>query len=256
MRRERSARTAGARPKPSARINLPRPTGGHIDIYGDPDAQRIVVIVGRDDFLQDEELVGRLIGVLVARNVAVARYESHNAETQRRTTPHFARTWPRRWQVPLRSLVLVAIPSRWRHYSPRYRARTNSIAARAEALRAALSVFRERDVVLLARSAGARISTLVADDCGVKAVVALGYPFENPDEGPNPDRYRHLEHLRTPLLILQGSRDPYGGTTAKDKYRLSPTATLEFVDTDHSMELGPQAWESLSMRILDHVQMT
>lgn len=235
----------------SSRIRLPRPPGGHIDVYGDPEAQRIVLIVGRNDFLQDDDLVEQLILFLRDRGVTVGRYESRSAETRRLTTPPFARSWPRRWQLPARALLLIVFPTRWRSLSPRYRARTGAIPAQVDALRQALSALEGKQVFLLGRSAGARISTLLADECGVAGVAALGYPFENPKEGPNPDRYRHLETLRTPLIIFQGTRDTYGGIEASSRYPLSPTTTLEFVDTDHSMQMSDDAWAALRERLAD-----
>lgn len=234
-----------------SRIRLPRPPGGHIDIYGDPEAQRIVLIVGRNDFLQDDGLVEQLILFLRDRGVTVGRYESRSAETRRLTTPPFARSWPRRWQLPVRALLLVAFPARWRSFSPRYWARARAVPAQVSALRQALSTLEGKQVFLLARSAGARVSTLLADEYGVAGVAALGYPFENPKEGPNPDRYRHLETLRTPLIIFQGTRDTYGGVEASARYPLSPTTTLEFVDTDHSMQMSDDAWAALRERLAD-----
>lgn len=235
----------------SSRIRLPRPLGGHIDIYGDPEAQRIVLIVGRNDFLQDDDLVEQLILFLRDRGVTVGRYESRSAETRRLTTPPFARSWPRRWQLPARALLLVAFPARWRSFSPRYWTRTGAIPAQVSALRQALSTLEGKQVFLLARSAGARISTLLADECGVAGVVTLGYPFENPKEGPNPDRYRHLETIRTPLIIFQGTRDIYGGAEASARYPLSPTTNLEFVNTDHSMQMSDDDWARLLERLVD-----
>lgn len=253
MRRERSAKKADARPQPSARIKLPRPTGGHIDIYGDPDAQQIVLMVGRDDFLQDEELVGRLIAFFTARGRTVAQYQSRHEETRRLATPGFTRSWPRNVRGSMIAVRLLLHPDRWLYLVPGYWAYSKSVPSQAAALRVALRSFSGREVALLGRSAGARVCTLIADECGVKRVVALSYPFKHPKQPPDPDRYRHLADLRTSLLIVQGARDEYGGASVATLYALSSTTSVEVVDTDHNMHMREDSWQALTERIYTHL---
>lgn len=103
----------------------------------------------------------------------------------------------------------------------------------------------------MGRSAGARVATLIADAAGARGVVALGYPFENPKEGPNPDRYRHLASLGSRLLVIQGAHDEYGGRGAVENYSLSATGRLELVDTDHSMTMDESSWRNVRKQIVD-----
>ena len=68
------------------------------------------------------------------------------------------------------------------------------------------------------KSMGGRMASLLAQNSGatndlednlMDAVVCYGYPFHPPGK---PDRWRtsHLSHLACPLLIVQGTRDPFG----------------------------------------------
>jgi predicted alpha/beta-hydrolase family hydrolase len=63
------------------------------------------------------------------------------------------------------------------------------------------------------KSMGGRVASLVADelhDAGaVSGLVCLGYPFHPPGR-PEKLRTAHLLELRTPALICQGTRDPFG----------------------------------------------
>src|SRR5947209_5742628 len=57
------------------------------------------------------------------------------------------------------------------------------------------------------KSMGGRIASLIADQANVAGLVCLGYPF-HPVGKPDRLRVGHLRALRTPTLILQGTRDP------------------------------------------------
>jgi hypothetical protein len=89
-------------------------------------------------------------------------------------------------------------------------------------------------LVIGGKSLGGRIASLVADEVGARGLCCLGYPFHPPGR---PDRLRteHLAALRTPTLIVQGSRDALGDREEIAGYRLSPGIRIEFLeDGDHS----------------------
>jgi predicted alpha/beta-hydrolase family hydrolase len=91
-------------------------------------------------------------------------------------------------------------------------------------------------LVIGGKSMGGRIASLVADEAGVAALVCLGYPF-HPTGKPQQLRVAHLERLKTPTLIVQGERDPFG--TARDvaTYKLSPRIEVHWLaDGDHSFK--------------------
>src|SRR5260221_941768 len=86
------------------------------------------------------------------------------------------------------------------------------------------------------KSLGGRIASMVADGCGVRGLVCLGYPFHPPGK-PETTRTQHLEKLRTPALILQGSRDTFGKPEDVKKYKLSRSIRVEWLeDGDHSFK--------------------
>jgi predicted alpha/beta-hydrolase family hydrolase len=91
-------------------------------------------------------------------------------------------------------------------------------------------------MVIGGKSLGGRIASMVADEAGVLGLVCLGYPFHPPGQ-PARTRTRHLEKLKTPALILQGSRDTFGHPEEVAKYKLSRRIRIEWIeDGDHSFK--------------------
>ena len=91
-------------------------------------------------------------------------------------------------------------------------------------------------VAIGGKSMGGRMASMVADELGVRRLVCFGYPFYPPGQ-PEKLRTAHLEQLRTPTLILQGTRDPFGTEEEVSSYRLSRTIRLEWLrDGGHSLE--------------------
>lgn len=91
-------------------------------------------------------------------------------------------------------------------------------------------------LVIGGKSMGGRIASMVADEAAVRGVVCLGYPFHPPGR-PEKTRTKHLEHLRTPTLILQGTRDSFGRPEEVAGYKLSPAIRIEWLnDGDHSFK--------------------
>ncbi|MGB8684353.1 MAG: alpha/beta fold hydrolase [Candidatus Binatus sp.] len=91
-------------------------------------------------------------------------------------------------------------------------------------------------LVIGGKSMGGRIASMVADDVAVRGVVCLGYPF-HPAGKPEKTRTKHLETLRTPTLIVQGTRDSFGSPQDVGGYKLSPAIRIEWIeDGDHSFK--------------------
>ena len=90
-------------------------------------------------------------------------------------------------------------------------------------------------LVIGGKSMGGRMASLIADESGVAGLVCLGYPFHPPGR-PERLRTEHLAGIRTPTLILQGERDPFGTRDDVAGYELSPAIRLHWIeDGDHSL---------------------
>lgn len=83
------------------------------------------------------------------------------------------------------------------------------------------------------KSMGGRIASLIADETGAAGLVCLGYPFHPPGR-PESLRIAHLASLRTPTLICQGARDPFGNRAEVAGYSLGCAVRLHWIDDgDH-----------------------
>ena len=86
------------------------------------------------------------------------------------------------------------------------------------------------------KSLGGRIASMVADEMKVRGLVCLGYPFHPPGK-PERLRVKHLEAMRTPALILQGTRDTFGRRAEVEGYKLSKHVRVVWMeDGDHSFK--------------------
>lgn len=97
------------------------------------------------------------------------------------------------------------------------------------------------------KSLGGRMATMVADEMNVAGVVCFGYPFHPPGQ-PQKLRTKHLEALRTPALILQGERDPFGRPDEVAAYALSKSIRIEWLPAgDHSFK--PREEENIARAV-------
>jgi predicted alpha/beta-hydrolase family hydrolase len=86
------------------------------------------------------------------------------------------------------------------------------------------------------KSMGGRMATMIADEMNVRGVVCFGYPFHPPGK-PQQLRTAHLESLRTPTLIVQGTRDEFGSREEVGQYSLAPSIRFEWIrDGNHSLK--------------------
>jgi len=91
-------------------------------------------------------------------------------------------------------------------------------------------------LVIGGKSMGGRIASMVADEAGVSGLVCLGYPF-HPPGNPTRTRVKHLENLRTPTLIVQGTRDSFGLPADVLSYKLSKNIRIVWIESgDHSFK--------------------
>jgi predicted alpha/beta-hydrolase family hydrolase len=82
---------------------------------------------------------------------------------------------------------------------------------------------------------GGRMASMIADEVGARALVCFSYPWHPPGK-PEQPRTAHLKELRTPALILQGTRDPFGSPQEVASYTLSPSIRIDWLEGgDHSL---------------------
>lgn len=125
--------------------------------------------------------------------------------------------------------------------------------SRTEALmgeyRAALEMLKPAGRLLIGgKSLGGRVASMIADeafDAGtIHGLVCFGYPFHPPGK---PERLRtaHLDTLRCPALVFQGTRDPFGSRVEAGAYPLSTAITLHWLEGDHGLK--PRAGDSVTL---------
>jgi predicted alpha/beta-hydrolase family hydrolase len=86
------------------------------------------------------------------------------------------------------------------------------------------------------KSMGGRIASMIADEAGVAGLICLGYPF-HPVGKPDQLRVEHLRTIKTPTLILQGERDPFGSREEVPGYKLPLKIRVVWLkDGDHSFK--------------------
>ncbi|HET8932298.1 MAG TPA: alpha/beta family hydrolase [Polyangiales bacterium] len=103
---------------------------------------------------------------------------------------------------------------------------------------AALELAGQRGVsklVIGGKSMGGRMASMLADELGVRGLVCLGYPF-HPPARPDKTRVEHLAMLKTPCLIVQGTRDTFGTQADVRQYELSAAIRVNWVeDGNHDL---------------------
>jgi uncharacterized protein len=109
---------------------------------------------------------------------------------------------------------------------PEYRAAVQALAARGP-------------LIIGGKSMGGRVASMVVDDLQARGEAAgllcIGYPF-HPVGKPDALRTAHLAQLKTPALIAQGTRDPFGARDEVATYALSPAIEILWLeDGDHDL---------------------
>jgi predicted alpha/beta-hydrolase family hydrolase len=113
----------------------------------------------------------------------------------------------------------------------------NTQKALLEAWHEILKTYRsDKPCFIGGKSMGGRMASLMADEAQVDGLICMGYPFHPPGK---PDKLRtdHLADLKTPTLILQGSRDTMGSAEEVPGYDLGQSIEISWLaDGDHSFK--------------------
>lgn len=95
-------------------------------------------------------------------------------------------------------------------------------------------------LVIGGKSMGGRVASMAADrlhgEGRAAGLLCLGYPF-HPPEKPAQLRTAHLMELKTPALICQGTRDPFGTADEVPGYGLPERIEILWLeDGDHDLK--------------------
>ncbi|MAU41204.1 MAG: alpha/beta hydrolase [Kordiimonas sp.] len=93
-------------------------------------------------------------------------------------------------------------------------------------------------LVIGGKSMGGRMASLIADGAAVAGLVCLGYPFYAPGR-PEKPRIEQLQVMRTPTLMVQGTRDAMGSQEAVAAYNLPAQIGFHWAD-DGNHDLSPR----------------
>ncbi len=84
-------------------------------------------------------------------------------------------------------------------------------------------------VIVGGKSMGGRFASMLADELGARACICLGYPFHAPGK-EDQLRTAHFEAIKTPTLIVQGTRDPMGNRAKVEPLQLSENIKIHWVE--------------------------
>jgi predicted alpha/beta-hydrolase family hydrolase len=95
-------------------------------------------------------------------------------------------------------------------------------------------------LIIGGKSMGGRVASMAIDSLHaagkVSGLLCLGYPFHPPDK-PQQLRTAHLKDPKTPTLIVQGTRDPFGTLDEVPAYDLSSSIDILWLeDGDHDLK--------------------
>lgn len=95
-------------------------------------------------------------------------------------------------------------------------------------------------LIIGGKSMGGRVASMVADDLkasgAIVGLLCLGYPFHPPGK-PEQLRTKHLAALKTPTLVVQGTRDEFGTRDEVSVYSLSKAIDVFWLeDGDHDLK--------------------
>jgi hypothetical protein len=221
---------------------------------------KIIFLIGRDNSQKDDSLNHDLIEYLETTKHEIIWYEGdrwddpaskildqlHSFENKIKWLPYYLK------KINRRSLLLFYAIFHWSYFNYVSDRRNPSVEFRAQKLKKKiLTLGEKKEIIIICRSAGGRFVSCIADQIKIKHIICLGYPFKHPNEPIDSDRYIHLTNLKTPMLIIQGERDEYGGLDIIDKYILSQNIKLFFVDTNHNFKLSEDDWERVLNKVND-----
>ena len=206
--------------------------------------RKITLLIGREHLEKDSYLYTNILSEIKGIQFDVF----NDSYFRRRVYPYIAKVIPRfiRKQPIIISLYLqieekfysiILNPMDYKMHIA-FQKNPNDISLRIEKLARRLNnIPRDTEITLIGRSAGAIVATMVSLQHPIHKIISLGYPFKHPDFEEEAYRHEHLKKVNTPMLIIQGLQDIYGGKEIEKKYHFNSNTTIVFEDINHDFEL-------------------
>lgn len=220
---------------------------------------KIILLIGREHLEKDSYLYTDILSEI--KGIQFDVFNDSYSYLRRRVYPYIGKVIPRfiRKQPIIRSLYLqieeqiysiILNPKDYKMHVA-FQKNPNDIFLRIEKLARRLNkIPRDTEITLIGRSAGAIVATMVSLQHPIHKIISLGYPFKHPDFEEEAFRHEHLLQVNTPMLIIQGLQDVYGGQEIEKKYNFNSNTTIVFEDINHDFELT----EENRIRILKNIE--
>jgi predicted alpha/beta-hydrolase family hydrolase len=181
-------------------------------VTGDADARTHLILAHGAGAPMGSPFLTSMVGMIAAKGVTVHRFDFPYMATR-------ANGGPRR--PPPRAETLV---SDYCHAFAQCRARIGE----------------QSRLLIGGKSMGGRVACLAAADLAgahsIAGVVVIGYPLA-PARRSVGNRGRTIQQLAIPTLIVQGTRDPFGGPSAFEALNLPETVHMHWIeDGDHDLK--------------------
>ena len=221
--------------------------------------QKITLLIGREHLEKDSYLYTNILSEI--KGIQFDVFNDSYSYFRRRVYPYFTKAIPRliRKNPIVRSLYLqiekqfysiILNPNDYKMHIA-FQKNPNDISLRVEKLAKRLNKIPiDTEITLIGRSAGAIVATMVSLQHPIHKIISLGYPFKHPDFEEEAFRHEHLLQVNTPMLIIQGLQDVYGGQEIEKKYNFNSNTTIVFEDINHDFELT----EENRIRILKNIE--
>ena len=207
---------------------------------------KIILLIGREHLEKDSYLYTDILSEI--KGIKFDVFNESYSYFRKRVYPYIAKVIPRfiRKQPIIISLYLqieekfysiILNPMDYKMHIA-FQKNPNDISLRIEKLARRLNnIPRDTEITLIGRSAGAIVATMVSLQHPIHKIISLGYPFKHPDFEEEAYRHEHLKKVNTPMLIIQGLQDIYGGKEIEKKYHFNSNTTIVFEDINHDFEL-------------------
>ena len=221
--------------------------------------KKITLLIGREHLEKDSYLYTNILSEI--KGIQFDVFNDSYSYFRRRVYPYIAKAIPRliRKNPIVRSLYLqiekqfysiILNPNDYKMHIA-FQKNPNDISLRVEKLAKRLNKIPiDTEITLIGRSAGAIVATMVSLQHPIHKIISLGYPFKHPDFEEEAFRHEHLLQVNTPMLIIQGLQDVYGGQEIEKKYNFNSNTTIVFEDINHDFELT----EENRIRILKNIE--